>query len=159
MATADLTALTRHDVIQRVCERLCRRGDHEPIWGLLRHHSWAQPRQLLLLLAQHLQLGAGAPWVVGRVVVWQLLDGDEGGLKGRRRGLGLRRGRQRRLLRRLRPVPVEDGAHLRKPGVIAIFSVGLVLRAFLFVIVIVVIVVILFLEKKASEVSRVNKQR
>lgn len=35
------SALTGHDVVQRVCERLCRCSDHEPIWGLLRYHTWA----------------------------------------------------------------------------------------------------------------------
>lgn len=137
-STATRKALTCHDVIQRVCERLCRCSYHEPIWGLLRYHSWAHPSQLLtlLLLTKHLlphqyplQFWAGASWVVCGVVVWQGLDRDEGSLKRRRRRLwlGLWRRGQRRLLWWLWPIPVEDCAHLRKFGVIFLFSICLFL--------------------------------
>lgn len=139
--------LTCHDVVQRVCERLRRCSYHEPVRGLLRYHAGAKPGQLLtlLLLAQHLlshqyplQLRAGAPWVVGGVVVRQGLDGDEGGLERRRwwLWLGLWRRGQGRLLRRLGPVPVEDGAHLRERGVVILLAVCLVLRTLLFVVII-----------------------
>lgn len=143
--TAATKALTCHDVIQRVCERLCRCSYHEPIWGLLRYHSWTQPGQLLtlLLLAQHLlpyqyplQLRAGALRVLCGVVVGEGLDGDEGGREWRRRrlGLGLWRRGERRLLWWLWPVPVEDRSHLRKLGVIFLFYICFRLRAFLVII-------------------------
>lgn len=75
--------LTCHDVIQRVCERLCGRGHHEAIRCLC-EETRPESRQLL---AQHypLQVWAAAAWVLCAAEVCGLLcshrlNGDEAGL-------------------------------------------------------------------------------